>query len=127
GHRARPEHQPETLFPDLPRSDKDRRICGPTRPTSSATTLANVDDAALAIELPTGAGKTVRHGSPRGFGRMYALERGPGDPLARQNCRPPRWQTCRSPQGPQGVGPAHISCVIGTSYQPGAARTAVVQ
>jgi superfamily II DNA or RNA helicase len=60
GHRARPgSTSPETLFPDLPRSDKGPKDLWAHQADVLRDYLAHVDDADLAIELPTGAGKTL--------------------------------------------------------------------
>jgi hypothetical protein len=50
---------PETLFPDLPRSDKGPKDLWAHQADVLRDYLAHVDDADLAIELPTGAGKTL--------------------------------------------------------------------
>lgn len=50
---------PETLFPDLPRSDKGPKDLWAHQADVLRDYLAHVDDADLAIELPIGAGKTL--------------------------------------------------------------------
>jgi superfamily II DNA or RNA helicase len=59
GHRARPAHQPGDFVPDLPRSDKGPKDLWAHQAAVLRDYLAHVDDADLAIELPTGAGKTL--------------------------------------------------------------------
>jgi hypothetical protein len=50
---------PETLFPDLPRSDKGPKDLLAHQADVLRDYLAHIDDADLATELPTRAGKTL--------------------------------------------------------------------
>jgi superfamily II DNA or RNA helicase len=59
GPPSPPGTSPETLFPDLPRSDKGPKDLWAHQADVLRDYLAHVDDADLAIELPTGAGKTL--------------------------------------------------------------------